>query len=288
MLTSMDNMSSANTSSTTLSSSTSNNLSPILKLPSELIEVILGYVFFDSAHICPRCSRSRVSRPFVQLTQPICFVNKTLHVSAVRFLLRIATLCIEISAVTADPRKQYGEAVTMDVSIGMKTSGTTPLAALRDWPLWKEVVHYHLTIPATGDIIDVEKDWYYHRLHGPSVERENRRYRIREQGCRDAVNFLSEVPLIKSLTVSLKFDDQAEVEAALYSLLKLRNVEKARLLIEKDEPIHSGDKSRVAMKWNFYNPRARNMGFRASLGESSQCMGEEDLREWEEDIRMKK
>ena len=40
----------------------------------------------------------------------------------------------------------------MDVSKNMEMFSSTYLVSLPEWPLWKEIVHYHVTIPAAEDI----------------------------------------------------------------------------------------------------------------------------------------
>ena len=256
----------------------------LLDLPPETIEGVLTYVLFDCAHICHRCSRSRLSHPFVQLAQPVCLVNKKLHSLAVGLIFRVAAL--QISIIT-DPSSTHGEAVTMDISRDMETFSSTPLVVVPEWPLWREIVHYHVTLPTRDDIDhDAWDYWLPHRVNIDPADDE--RYRMRVEGCREIYAYLKAAPLIKTLTIDLKFDNYLEVREALQPLLHIKGVEKATLLVDVDDVLPPeyetyivGQETRVRYR------SAQDRGLIDREGKSYNSLTIDHLRSWEKILEQK-
>ena len=254
---------------------TVNTMFRLLDLPSETIEGILTHVLFDCAHICHRCSRSRLSHPFAQLTQPVCLVNKQLHSLAVRLVFRVATLHISI---VSDPSSTFGEAVTTDVSKDMETYDSTALVNLPEWSLWKEIVHYHVVIPATKDI-DIGNDYWEN--DSPWAEKIGQG--IRMDGCEEVAIYLKSVSAIKTLTICLQVIDKAEAERALEPLLEIRNVEKATFVNERADLPSSEYRRFWGRGWQSASDK-----FNIELDEGSHTqVEEEDLRHWEKIVEGK-
>lgn len=123
----------------------------------------------------------------------------------------------------------------------METYLSTPLACLSEWPLWKEIGHYHVTIPACTDIdVGASSSNFVNQwsdvLYDPNYSRDLRQ-KIRVEGCCEIAIYLKVASLIKTLTISLKFDEEVEAEEVMEAFLEVRGVEKVRCLVDKDEPI---------------------------------------------------